>query len=123
MKRYLSLLPVLALLLAACQAQDTRQIPNTQPDVRGNITSLKKTNSKKQAGVAEVLVESVEGIETKHTKASLRIDGNTHIETLDGTTLRLEQLREGQMVEAWFDDPIMESFPVQAHAAAIRVNN
>jgi uncharacterized protein YcfL len=122
MRRYFSILPLAALLLVGCQAQDTRQIPNTQPDIKGNITSVKKTNSKKNAGVAVLLVESVEGIQTNHTKATLRIDANTYIQNLDGATIRLDQLREGQLVEAWFDDQVMESFPVQAHAAAIRVS-
>lgn len=123
MKKYFSLLPVVALLLVACQTQDTRKIPSTQPDVRGNITNLKRSNSKNNAAVAEVLVEAVEGVETPHTKASLRIDNKTLIENLDGSTLSLEQLEEGQLVEAWFDDPVMESFPVQAHATAVRVSN
>ena len=39
------------------------------------------------------------------------------------TRVRLEHLREGQLVEAWFDEQVMESFPVQAHATAIRVSN
>jgi hypothetical protein len=112
-----------ALLLAGCQTQDGPYIPNTQPDMRGNITSLKKTNSKKKAGVAVLLVESVEGVQTNHTKATLRIDANTHIETLDGSTLKLDHLREGQLVEAWFDDQVIESFPIQAHAVAIRISN
>ncbi|WP_299702506.1 DUF3221 domain-containing protein [uncultured Pontibacter sp.] len=123
MRRFISILPVVALLLAGCQAQDGSQIPSTQPDMRGNIISLKKTNSKKKAGVAILLVESVEGVQTNHTKATLRIDGDTHIEGIDGAILRLEQLREGQLVEAWFGDEVMESFPVQAHATAIRVSN
>lgn len=123
MRRYISILPLVALLLAGCQTQDGAQIPNTQPDMRGNITSLKKTNSKKKAGVAILLVEAVEGIQTNHTQATLRIDADTHIEGVDGATLRLEQLREGQHVEAWFNGQVMESFPIQAHATAIRVSN
>jgi hypothetical protein len=90
--------------------------------MRGNIMSLKKTHSKKKAGVAILLVESVEGEQTNHTKATLRIDGNTHIEGVDGATLRLEQLREGLQVEAWFGEQVRESSPVQAHATAIRVS-
>lgn len=123
MRRFISILPVVALLLAGCQAQDGSKIPSTLPDMRGNIISLKKTNSKKKAGVAILLVESVEGIQTNYTKATLRIDGDTHIEGIDGAILRLEQLREGQLVEAWFGEEVMESFPVQAHATAIRVSN
>ncbi|PKV63274.1 DUF3221 domain-containing protein [Pontibacter ramchanderi] len=123
MRRYLHLLPLTALLLAGCQTQDGFHIPNTQPDMRGNITNIKKTNSKKKEGVAVVLVESVEGIKTNHTQATLRIDAKTYIENTEGATLRLEHLREGQMVEAWFDGEVMESFPIQAHASAIRVSN
>ena len=123
MKKYLSILPLAALLLAGCQAQDSIQIPSTQPDMRGSITNIKKTSSKKKEGVAVVLVESVEGLQTGHPKATLRIDAKTHIQNVEGATLRLEHLREGQLVEAWFDDQVMESFPVQAHASAVRVSN
>ncbi|WP_033317047.1 DUF3221 domain-containing protein [Pontibacter roseus] len=123
MRRLLNILPVVILmLLVACQVQDSQQIPSTQPDVRGSIASLKKTNSKKSVGVAEVLVEAVEGVETSHAKASLRIDDKTLIQAMDGSTLKLEQLREGQIVEAWLEDPVMESYPIQAHASAVRVN-
>lgn len=123
MRRCLSILPLVALLLAGCQTQDGFQIPNTQPDMRGSITNIKKTNSKKKEGVAVVLVESVEGVQTNYTQATLRIDAKTYIENLQGATLRLEHLREGQLVEAWFDEQVMESFPVQAHASAVRVSN
>ncbi|MBX0335248.1 YobA family protein [Pontibacter sp. HSC-14F20] len=123
MKRYLSSLPLAILFLAGCQTQDRFQIPSTQPDMRGNITNIKKTNSKTKEGVAVVLVESVEGVQTGHTKATLRIDAKTYIENVEGAALRLEHLREGQLVEAWFDEQIMESFPVEAHAAAVRVSN
>lgn len=123
MRHYFSILPLAALLLAGCQTQDGYQIPDTQPDMRGNITSLKKTNSKKSASVAVLLVESIESVQTNRTKANLRIDGNTYIEDQDGASLRIEQLREGQVVEAWFDEQVVESFPEQAHASAIRVSN
>ncbi|SIR09669.1 DUF3221 domain-containing protein [Pontibacter lucknowensis] len=123
MRRYLYILPFAALLLVGCQTQDGFQIPNTQPDIKGNITNIKKTNSKKKEGVAVILVESVEGMQTNHAKATLRIDGKTHIENTEGATLRLEHLREGHLVEAWFDEQVMESFPVQAHATAIRVSH
>ncbi|PVY43076.1 DUF3221 domain-containing protein [Pontibacter virosus] len=123
MRKYLSILSLAALLLAGCQTQDGFQIPNTQPDMRGSITNIKKTNSKKKEGVAVVMVESVEGVPTTLTKATLRIDAKTYIENLQGATLRLEHLREGQLVEAWFDEQVVEASPVQAHASAIRVSN
>jgi hypothetical protein len=124
MRRYIRILPFAALLtLAGCQTQDGPYIPNTQPDVRGNITNIKKTNSKKKEGVAVVLIESIDGVYTKHDKATLRIDAKTHIEAIDGAPLRLDNLREGQMVEVWFDGQVMESYPVQAHASAIRIGN
>ena len=122
MKKYLTIFPLAVLLLAGCQTQDGFQIPNSQPDMRGSITNIKKTNSKKKEGIAVVMVESVEGVQTGLTKATLRIDAKTYIENVEGATLRLEQLREGQLVEAWFDEQPMDSFRVQAHAAAIRVS-
>lgn len=122
MKRYFSILFLAVFILTACQTEDTQTLPTTQPDMKGNIASLKRTNGKKSSAVAIVLVEAVEGIETNYPKASLRIDGNTYIEGIDGAILRLENLREGQLVEAWFEGQVMESFPIQAHASAIRVN-
>ena len=122
MKKYLNIFPLAALLLAGCQTQDGFQIPDSQPDMRGSITNIKKTNSKKKEGVAVVMVESVEGVQTSRTKATLRIDAKTYIENVEGATLRLEQLREGQLVEAWFEEQPMDSLPAQTHAAAIRVS-
>lgn len=110
-------------LLAGCQTQDSPRRPITQPNIKGNITNIKKTNSKKKEGVAVVLVEAVEGLYTSHDKATLRIDKKTHIETTDGRLLRIDHLREGQLVEVWFDGQALESDPVQAHASAVRIGN
>jgi hypothetical protein len=123
MKRYFSLLYLAVFMLLGCQRETPKRMPDTLPDIRGNITNLKKTATKKnEKSVAMVMVQSVEGSDVRLPRASIRIDQNTLIETKSGGTLKLEQLREGQQVEAWFSGPVMESDPVQAQALAIRIN-
>ncbi|WP_241739265.1 YobA family protein [Pontibacter beigongshangensis] len=123
MKRTTPLLYLLAFLLASCSGDTARRIPDTVPDVQGTITSLKKTAAKnKDNNLAVILVESQEETTSIYARASIKIDSNTHIEDQDGGVLKPEQLREGQLVEAWLEGPVMESDPVQAYATAVRVS-
>ncbi|MFD2245845.1 YobA family protein [Pontibacter ruber] len=123
MKKYAGLLYLFVALLFSCQRETPKRMPDTLPDIRGNITNLKKTTTKKgENSVAVVMVQSVEGNDIQIPRASIRIDQHTLIENQSGGTVKLEHLREGQQVEAWFSGPTKESDPVQAQALAIRVN-
>lgn len=121
MKKLTPLFFTFAVLLTACSGESGPAIPDTLPDITGNVTQLNRTSDENQKAVATILVEAVGGVDSIQTKASIKIDGNTLIEDQDGAKLKLEQLREGNQVDAWFDGPVLESFPVQAHASAIRV--
>ncbi|MFT2010178.1 DUF3221 domain-containing protein [Pontibacter sp. 13R65] len=122
MRLYTPVFFILTLLLASCSGDTGKQIPDTVPDIQGNITTLKKAASKKKDNsLSVILVEAQEKTTSTYSKASIKIDSNTHIEDQDGGILKPEQLREGQQVEAWLQGPIMESEPVQAYATAVRV--
>ncbi len=108
-------------ILWGCSSEEPGQLPNTTPDIRGSITTFKKAAAKKDNSVTMVLVEAAEKHSTKFRKANLRIDSATIIKNKKGDDLRLGQLQQGQQIEAWFEEPVLESDPVQAHAAALRI--
>ena len=112
---------LLILVLASCRGGEPKRMPDTLPDVHGYISSIKKTNGKSDGSKAVVLVKALSGIETTHKEANIRIDENTLIETQAGEELKVEQLREGQEVEAWFEGEVMESMPVQGYVKALRI--
>ncbi|MBC5993473.1 DUF3221 domain-containing protein [Pontibacter cellulosilyticus] len=112
---------LLILVLASCRGGEPKRMPDTLPDVHGYISSIKKTNGKSDGSKAIVLVKALDGIKTTYTEANISIDKNTLIETQNGEELKVEQLREGQEVEAWFEGEVMESMPVQGYIKALRV--
>ncbi|GAB3535176.1 hypothetical protein GCM10027443_23610 [Pontibacter brevis] len=96
-------------------------MPDTLPDVHGYIDDIKRTASNGNSAKAVIMVKTIEGLEANHPQASVRIDENTLIEDATGKALKLEQLREGHEVQAWFEGDILESMPVQGYAKAMRV--
>ena len=96
-------------------------MPDTIPDIHGYVAQIKKTSEKSEKSQAVILVKPLDGVEARHTAANIRVDNKTLIETRTGEKLKIEQLREGHEVEAWFEGNIMESMPVQGYVKAIRV--
>ncbi|MEJ8801415.1 DUF3221 domain-containing protein [Pontibacter sp. H249] len=119
----LQILVVLMLCtMASCRGDEPKRIPTTLPDVRGYISHIKKTSEQGDKSKAIILVKAIEGIEAKHQNADIIIDKNTLIESETGEHLKLEQLREGQEVQAWLEGDVMETDPVQGYAKAVRVS-
>ncbi|OKL39812.1 hypothetical protein [Pontibacter flavimaris] len=116
----LSLLLTTALL--SCR-QEPKRMPDTLPDVYGYITDIKRT-SKEGEGKAKavVAVKSLEGVAASYADASVKIDEHTLIEDETGEGLKLEDLREGHQIQAWFDGEVLERQPVQGHAKAVRIS-
>ncbi|QCR23350.1 DUF3221 domain-containing protein [Pontibacter sp. SGAir0037] len=109
-------------MFSACSGENTNnRIPDTQPDIQGPISKLKRTAAKNGKSVATILVETVGGIESNYPKATITVDEKTIIQDQEGTILKPTHLREGLTAEVWFDEPVLESLPVQAHAAAVRI--
>lgn len=110
----------LLLLFSSC-SDEPKRIPDTLPDVHGYIGSIKRTANNSDAAKAVVMVKAMEGLEADYPDASIRIDDNTKIEDMNGKPLKLEQLREGHEIQAWFEGDALETMPVQGYAKAIRV--
>nr|WP_233150274.1 DUF3221 domain-containing protein [Pontibacter sp. BT310] len=68
------------------------------------------------------MVEAEKGNKGIYPQASVKVDENTLIEDNNGKRLKAGQLRQGQLVEIWFDGAVMESMPVQGTAIAIRAS-
>ncbi|WP_299824269.1 DUF3221 domain-containing protein [uncultured Pontibacter sp.] len=117
----LMLAAVLLLLLAGCRGDEPKRMPDTLPDVRGYISHIKKTAEKSDQSKAVLLVRTIEGIDVKQKEADIQLDKNTLIESQSGEYLKLEQLREGQEVEAWFEGDVVDAEPVRGYVKAVRV--
>ena len=116
-----SLLCIGILLLISCRGDEPKRMPDTLPDILGHITSITQTGTDGNKLTVQLLVEAKPGTKTAYPKASIRVDDDSLIEDETGKRIKAGQLREGQEVEVWFEDEVMESFPVQATAKAMRV--
>ena len=55
-------------------------------------------------------------------RASVRLHPGTRVLHAAGVAASADDLRVGQDVRAWFDGPVMESYPVQATAGTIIID-
>ena len=85
-------------------------IPNEAPSICGVITALSPD---------ELLVEQDPQAESGSVKAMMRVQGSTRVLHRDGSTTHYSALAVGQTVNAWFDGPVAESYPVQTAAGVI----
>ena len=107
-----------ALLFAACGG-DSGDIGDRDPDIRGEITSLTPGSGDT---LVTILIEGKVEPDTGYDKASLRVAKDTEVVRLQGADqveADWSDLAEGQQVEAWFEGPVAESYPVQAKAGRI----
>lgn len=106
--------------LVACRGEEPKRMPDTLPDMEGNIVSLDRP-VKEDDKVVQLFVKAPETQEEGFPEASIRVDESTLIEDKDGKVLKPAHLQQGQQVEVWFENEVMESMPVQATAKAVRV--
>ena len=114
----LAILVLAALLFAACGG-DADDIGDRNPDIRGEITSLTPGSGDT---LVTILIEGKVEPDTGYDKASLRVAKDTEVFRLQGADqveAEWSDLAEGQKVEAWFEGPVAESYPVQAKAGRI----
>lgn len=93
-------------------------------DIRGNISSVQNANPNNQGVFGTVLIEGKIEKDTGFDKARVRITRSTKLlERKDGreVAIKFEDLKVGQRVEAAFDGPVAESYPVQTNAGRIVV--
>jgi hypothetical protein len=89
-------------------------VTSEAPSIRGTVT---------RASPDRILIEEEPLDSTGSAKAIVRLTPSTHVLRSSGETSRPDDLHIGQKVSAWFDGPVMESFPVQATAKAVRIES
>ena len=95
-------------------------VPNDDPNIRGFVTRI--TTS---AESTEILVEYFcpEGTDPEYLydKVLVKLDGNTAVDSDNGTIVNIGSLTVGSTVEVWFSEPSAESYPVLAYGQAVRL--
>jgi hypothetical protein len=119
---YILIVSFLALLfLYGCRETELKRMPDTFPDIKGKIISLSNSDEEKDRATLTIVVKAMEGMDVKVTEANIKVTEETLIKTKSGRKLSAEMLQQGQEIEVWLGPQIMESFPVQATAIAIRL--
>lgn len=110
------LLPALAILLACLIAgcgTGKATVPSN-PEVRGTITSVNGS-----ANSGSIFIDGTTLETTGIDKANVTIDSKTEILRRQGGKLqkaRFSDFRVGQMAQATFTGPVLQSYPVQGTA-------
>jgi Protein of unknown function (DUF3221) len=113
--------PRLLLLLAlGCAGPGSRSYPDKGASdvVTSEAPSIQGTVTQKSPG--RILIEEEPLDSSRSAKASVRLTSSTRV-LRGGEPARTEDLREGQRVSVWFDGPVLQSYPVQATASAVRI--
>ncbi len=110
-------------LLVACRGDEPKRMPDTIPEITGTITTLTQTDATKQNIQLQIIVTATDKEAGQYPQASIKVLDETLIETDKGKRVKAGKLREGQLVNVWFNDGVIaESMPVQVSAKAIKVN-
>lgn len=110
---------ILAAIMMGCTASGTAT-PDRDPDARGAITSLVRGSGGDALG--SIRIEERPDEEAGSPKFQATVDRRTEIFRRDGAVTdraSFDDLRQGAIVEAWFDGPVRETYPAQATAAVI----
>ena len=108
---------VIAGVLAQVLISRADAAPNGPPSIRGTITSVSPL-----AGQGTVLVEERPQDQAGSAKASVTVHASSRIyrgRVSAATKASFSDLRLGQLVEVWFDGPVLTSYPLQANASVI----
>jgi hypothetical protein len=93
--------------------------PSGSPSIRGTITSVSPL-----AGQGVVLVEERPQDRGGSEKASVTVNGATRIyraRISASTRGSFSDLRSGQLVDVWYEGPVLTSYPLQATASVILI--
>ena len=121
-------------------------VPDEAPDIRGTITLVQHGDSVVRPGgggaperpvacppecgggpgMRLVLVEETPGAANAGDKSRVAVPAGARVLSLAGgrpTDIGFDALRVGQRVTAWFAGPVAESYPTQARARVIVVDD
>ena len=90
--------------------------PAGEPDIRGVLTSVAHGT-----GGGTLTIEENPNASSGSAKARLKLTASTIMLRANGQRLSFEELAVGQRIEAWYEGPVAESYPVQADAKGIRL--
>src|SRR5262245_18936386 len=92
-------------------------------DIRGTVTRLSRAGGEGQKRIiGKVLIEGRKETDTHVDKAYVSVTSETRFfisHYKERKSASFNDLKEGQLVEANFTGPVMESYPVQATASEI----
>ncbi len=88
----------------------TATIPRTMPSIIGQITAI---------NLPTIVVEEKPTEPHGSPKARVKTTNETKVFIRDGGVVSGAELRVGQQVKVWFAGPAMESYPLQATAGVI----
>ncbi len=111
-----------AVALLACSAEknaSTPTEPNSAPYMAGRVTAITQTG----ANFGTVRVETVPGTASNGPKAVATVDAVTLVLGRDGKRGDFRTLAAGQWVRVWFDGAILQTYPVQGFANAIKIDS
>ena len=100
----------LFVLLAACAPATRSTLPDGDASFAGRIAARNE---------ATVLLVATSMQPAGADQASVRVPAGTRLVHASGASATMADLQVGRNVRAWFDGPVMESYPVQASAGAI----
>jgi hypothetical protein len=89
-------------------------VANEAPSIQGTLT---------QRSQDRILIEEEPLDSSGSAKASVRLTRNTYFLRSPGNAARRDDLAVGQKVSVWYSGPVMESYPVQATAAVVRIDS
>jgi hypothetical protein len=90
--------------------------PARAPDIAGTVTHVSRSGER----TVTVRVEERPADVSGSAKASVRVTESTRV-IRGGRVVSEREIREGARVSAWFTGPVAESYPVQARAEAVRI--
>ena len=92
--------------------------PARAPDIVGTVTHLHRSGER----TVTIRVEERPADESGSAKASIRVTEDTRV-IRGGSIVSEREIRQGARVSAWFTGPVAESYPVQARAEAVRIED
>jgi hypothetical protein len=114
---------LLPLLLLGCVGPGSRSQPSDRdagdlvatqaPSIQGTLTRVSQDR---------ILVEEEPLDSSGSAKASVRLSKSTSVLRNSGSPASRDDLAVGQKVSVWYSGPVAESYPVQANAAAVRID-
>lgn len=115
---------VFLLFSLAQDGAETHAQSEDHMDIRGKITNIRRASAEggNEKMLGTILIEGVKEADTNFDKARLRVTNETRIFDHRGKERKqasFDDLKKGQKVEARFNGPVMESYPVQTTAGEI----